>query len=240
MHDVTVFGSCISRDVFSQPLEHLRLRAYFARSSWISATSAPVPRPKQPSSLESSFQQRMLENDFRSSVLPQLDRLEPQILLLDLVDERSGVLRTIDGGYITDLSELKHSGWRDQLRGPRKVPFGSDEHFDLFRAATPAVFRAAKKHKIVVLQSLFATRDLEGERLADLNGREITEWNNLYSPYFTFLDDFGANILKVPEELCVADSNHRWGTAPYHYIPEFYEWVAKELERSGGDEDSRR
>ena len=37
-------------------------------------------------------------------------------------------------------------------------------------------------------------------------------------------------ILRVPDELVVADDAHRWGAAPFHYATSLYSWVADELE----------
>lgn len=229
MREVTIYGSCVSRDVFNVPNEELQMRAYFARSSFISAVSSPSQLPTRKSMLTSPFQQRMLEQDITSRVLPQLASLTDQIFLVDLIDERGGVLELEGGGFITDLSELRHSGWRKLLRSVRKHSLGEESHLKLFREAIEPVLDATGAPETIVIKSRFAEFTDQGQPVPDYAGASSARWNELYEPYFSLLEESGLQILDVPGELCIADSEHQWGVAPYHYIPEFYRWVANQL-----------
>lgn len=229
MKEVTIFGSCISRDVFQNERDGLSLRAYFARSSWISATSLAHPLPPISSKLSSPFQQRMLNYDIKSAVLPQIEMLEGQLLMLDLIDERAGVLQLSDSQFITDLAELRHSGWRDTFRSKRKIDFGTTEHFEKFCKAIPQVLKRTEHLEKIVIKSSFASYDSNGTPLAPYSGRSSEEWNLIYRPYFDALEANGLRVMAVPEDLCIADADHQWGTAPYHYIPGFYDWIADKL-----------
>lgn len=229
MREVTIYGSCVSRDIFNFPNQELRMRAYFARSSFISAASSPSQLPALKSLLSSPFQQRMLEQDMTSRVLPQLRSLSDQIYLVDLIDERGGVLELEDGGFVTDLSELRHSGWRKLVRSVKKHSLGEETHLELFRDSIKPVLEVIGGSKTVVIKSNFAEFTDQGEPVPDYGGASSAKWNELYEPYFTLLRESGLQVLDAPDELCIADSKHQWGVAPYHYVPEFYRWVSDQL-----------
>lgn len=229
MREVTIYGSCVSRDIFNFPNEELRMRAYFARSSFISAASSPSQLPSHKSKLTSPFQQRMLEQDITSRVLPQLASLKDQIYLVDLIDERGGVLELEDGGFVTDLSELRNSGWRKLVRSVRKHSFGEETHLELFRASVNPVLEVIGGPRTVVINPNFAEFTDQGDPVPDYGGMSSAKWNELYEPYFTLLRESGLHVLDVPAELCIADSKHQWGVAPYHYVPDFYRWVSDQL-----------
>lgn len=229
MREVTIYGSCVSRDIFNFPNKDLRMRAYFARSSFISAASSPSQLPSQQSQLTSPFQQRMLEHDITSRVLPQLASLNDQIYLVDLIDERGGVLELEDGGFVTDLSELRHSGWRKLVGSVRKHSLGEETHLELFRDSIDPVLEVIGGPRTVIIKSNFAEFTDQGEPVPDYGGTSSAEWNELYEPYFTLLEESGLQVLEAPAELCIADSKHQWGVAPYHYVPDFYHWVSDQL-----------
>lgn len=224
--NVSIYGSCVLRDMFNARRTLLQLDAYFARTSWISATGVPVSRPDTPSKLTSAFQQKNLERDFRSTVLPQLKGLNSDLLLLDLVDERSGVLSDGKGGYVTNLAELKHSGWKTHLKNFEAIAFGTDTHFDLFRNAARKLKHELNGTELIVFRVTFAEQDIDGRMISASGGKNPKEWNELYSRYYDLLNELGFAVIDVPERFCLSDPNHRWGVAPYHYIPEFYDWIA--------------
>ena len=40
-------------------------------------------------------------------------------------------------------------------------------------------------------------------------------------------------LLRAPEALTLASERHRWGLAPFHYVDEYYRFIAAELGRYG-------
>ena len=85
----------------------------------------------------------MVAGDVRGDLLDVAARLAPEVdlLLIDLIDERGGVIAT-GGGYVTKLAELWSAGGRAATRGGTHVAFGTDEHFALWAAAVDAGRRA--------------------------------------------------------------------------------------------------
>ena len=226
---VSVYGSCVARDVVRVAEEYLELERYYARSSWISATTKPVDLPKQKSKLDSAFQQRMVEYDLQSRALSGVKGSECQTIMLDLVDERLGVYPTNSGGYVTWLNELNHSGWLPVIPHGKLIEFGSDAHFELFAGAVPRVAEALADKHAVLLKFDFAAKTLGGEDVPETNGRPAKWWNEAYSRYYDAVSAAGIEIMEVPAELCLSTKEHRWGIAQYHYQDDFYFWVAENL-----------
>ena len=230
---VGIYGSCISRDIFNLERPGLEMSGYFARSSWISATNPSVARPNVQSRLTSPFQQRMVERDFLSSSITGLLALDSDLILLDLIDERAGVVRAESGGYLTYLSEMKGSGWLDHVRHSSLIRFGTPMHLNLFKDAAAKVLESLNGCRVVVLASKFASNTEDGKAVPPASGRSAEEWNDLYAEYFGVLEQIGFDVLRMPDELCIADSKHRWGVAPYHYIEDFYSEAARLLAETG-------
>ena len=132
-HPIRVFihGGCVSRDSveFAEP-ETYRLIRYIARHSLLSAGSdATVNIPAL--EIPSNFQRRMAEFDVRGNLVGELRRIRHcDIVLWDLVVERSGVYEFGDGSVVTNSAELRKANRHQQFfKSARHIPFGSDEHF---------------------------------------------------------------------------------------------------------------
>ena len=133
-----IYGSCVSRDTFEYvDKERFSLLRYVARSSLISAFSPPAPLPIPTDHGLSAFQLRQVCTDSSSRLLPTLRELADRIdlLLWDLVDERLGVYTDAEGHVVTDSIELRTVGDHVLLDAYQHIPFGTDEHLALFRAA---------------------------------------------------------------------------------------------------------
>jgi hypothetical protein len=226
---VVIYGSCVSRDCFNRSQDEFEVSAYFARNSWIASCNEPVPVPKAKSLLESAFQQKMVERDFRSTTLPQLENLTPDITLLDLIDERAGVIPVKSGGFVTYLSELKHSGWLDYVDHGNLIPLGSDRHFELFKRAATRLSLLLKTKNPVLLKPRFAKETVQGEAVRPLMGKTAEQWDRLYERYYAVAAAVGIPVCEIPRQFCRSTNDHRWGVAPYHYETQFYDYVLQRL-----------
>src|SRR5262245_35612735 len=117
-----IFGSCVSRDIFNYPWAktQLALVDYYARSSIASLGARTIEMPSSVQNISSKFQRRMVERDIRKDFLNDLTRLQFDVLLIDLIDERFNLYVEPDGGACTLSSELVSSGFpKDSERGVR-------------------------------------------------------------------------------------------------------------------------
>lgn len=133
---VAVFGSCVSRDT-CEYLPTATVSAYVARQSSIVVLN-PAGEGTFPSgNLESQFQIRMFVGDQTANATQRIIEADPDLILIDLADERRGVWKFPDGTFLTNSIEAYRAGvekWAP-ARGARLLRFGTEEHFSLWRSA---------------------------------------------------------------------------------------------------------
>ncbi|KGN35686.1 hypothetical protein N803_06345 [Knoellia subterranea KCTC 19937] len=236
-----IYGSCVSRDTFEFLPEDWRLLTYVARQSAISVGSPVHGLQKQLNTLPSAFQNRMVGGDVRGDFLAVAERLAPEIevLLMDLVDERGGVIEVGDG-FVTKLAEIWSAGGRETLRGHRHVALGSEEHFDLW---TPAIRRVADRlQELNLFDRTVVLRTPWADQLDDGGAVPVPDWmtppveaNTIYARYFDVLSRLGFTIVELPEDLALSSRDHKWGPSPFHYTDDAYRYLATAIQTTRAD-----
>lgn len=250
---VFVYGSCVSRDVFTDESKW-DVVAYVARQSVISAFGAPMADPDLSGHLDdalpSKFQRRMVRGDLSGSLPAELQAHadSADLVVWDLIDERAGVA-LVDGGVFTPLAELVSGlAGTDLMRRSARVPFGSPEHFDRFAEASgdfkDALVSLGLLSRTLVVGAFFdASSEMSG-------AGSVADVNSYLARYYLHLMDLGFRILPVPRTRAVADAAHQWGPAPFHYGESFRRFVEEacsgvlrsmslESETGGADTSSR-
>lgn len=228
-----IYGSCVSRDTFEFLGDDFVLNSYVARQSLISAgTSATEILPKL-SPIASSFQQRMVRGDLHGDLFRVLKSQAPQtdLLVVDLVDERGGVIELGEGRFVSKLSEFWRAGGREASSGRRHLEFGSDDHFEKWtegvRRFVGELFDLELLDRTVVIKAPWAELTDTDESF------ELPNWmmdpvraNGLYVRYFDYLASLGLEILELPPHLVRTSESHKWGISPYHFMRDAYEFLA--------------
>lgn len=214
---------------------------YIARQSLISAYSQPATALPVPD-LASNFQRTMLTNDFRSSLRAELEECvgDVDLVLWDLTDERLGVLELPGGAFVTRSVEmLQNPGAVPLPAETRCVPWGTKTHKALWRRALSQfvedLSRLGMANKTRLLNVPWATRDAEGRPAPQSFGLDARRANKVMGWYART-----ASKRLRPEQLLVpshdvpilADPQHKWGLAPFHYSPEVYSDLAKQVAAS--------
>lgn len=236
---VSIYGSCVSRDTFEffdKP--EFALKKYVARQSLISAYGAAVRDVDglDLTVLTSRFQRRMLEDDARSSLPTDLKAMASatDLLLWDITDERLGVYEIKPGTYLTRTVELMQSGLDAKVaRSARLIPFGTDEHFELWcNEGLEPFLRDLNRVGILprtrLLAVPWATADDAGRPSPSSFGMSASEANSYMSRYAAQVK--GRVVAITPDSVCaVASSTHRWGVAPFHYVDALYTDLVDQL-----------
>lgn len=132
-----IFGSCVSRDT-AEFMPEVEVVAYVARHSVTSLQSAHGTDGIDLGALSSAFQKRMVTSDLKGTgarrIVEKAKDLE--LVLIDLVDERRGFWRFLDGTTMTNSLEVEACGAAREARrsGARLIEFGTDEHYAAWKA----------------------------------------------------------------------------------------------------------
>lgn len=236
MIKTVIFGSCVARDTIAIMPDSAKVVCYVARQGMLSAASGASDVAGEVR-LDSAFQARSVEHDIQGNAVEQLraSARKGRVVLLDLIDERLGSHLCPDGSFITRTWELTNSGILENQADPLPLlEFGTDEHFELWHAAAEQVVAQIAKFRLptAVLAPPFADHDLNGDPLTYLD-QPIEAWNAAFDRYYNAIEKMGLAVLRPPSELAVADADHRWGLAPFHYAPPMYEWFRDAITAAG-------
>lgn len=219
---VFVHGGCISRDAF-ESADAPPLADYRARSSLVSAFNE-TPNEIPESALEanpSSFQRRMLRTDINSELPQILSSDNFDFFLIDLIVERTGLAQTESGGIVTLSPEFIKTGLDTYIA--TKLDVESQQYYDAFTAAWKKLVSIVGESRILVNRVYWASKYVNGDPIA--NPRQSDVQNERLDRLYSIIQSVSPNInwLNYSTELLRADSNHKWGPAPYHFGKDFYQ-----------------
>lgn len=231
-----IFGGCVSRDTIEFAKQtNFKVLRYVARQSLLSVGSnakSNVPDFK----LESSFQQRMLESDLSGNLIRELSQFENiDVFVWDLVVERTGAWEFSDGSVATNSSELRRlDGMTKRLKQARKIEFGSEEHFRRWQGAavvfTEYLDLLGLKDKCLVLAPEWAEHRSDNKKTGRIRGISARQYNEIYRKYFVVLERLGITVSRI--DGTVADENHKWGNAPFHFTRSAYASMEHEIKKT--------
>lgn len=237
----SIFGSCVTRDVFGFSKESANVGVYIARSAICSALSMPL---KQNFSIDSNssgplspFELRMVKSDIEKTGLRSLADDESQSLIIDLVDERFSVIE-LQGSYVTESASLVRTPiYNALMNGGAKVhKFFDRDAIDRDCLQRFAAHLVSLGKRIYLHKAFWATKFRSGEDLVCFEKRDYhSRMNDALAWRYNFLEQLlpRAVVLDVPESLRVSDPSHRWGLAPFHYVQDYYEYVMNKV--AGGE-----
>jgi Family of unknown function (DUF6270) len=227
---ILIVGSCVSRDAmrYVAPPEAAPLVDYFARCSLASLASAPLRRPVDLDRLASPFQQRMVRRDHSKALLGQLGRLEYDLLLLDLIDERFDVHVGPDGGF-TLTSEMRRVDPRATRWPGQTLKSGSDEFMALWRTGWERLRDALRSTGRLSRVRLNAVRWAErtasgGDFGAAHPSAQIATANAMLTAMYEVIagDLAPEQVLRFDDTTLLGADQHRWGCSPFHYVDTYY------------------
>jgi hypothetical protein len=256
MSKVAIVGSCITRDLW--PIRGGNVAGgdavplYLSRTSLPSLFATPLARFRPAASPPGGLRpnpHRALVADLAKTTLADLVAFRPTHLIFDFIDERFDLL-SVGQTLVTDSWELEASGYRGQaaFRGARTIPRLSAACERLWLDAAgelAALIRATPlaEARLILHSARWAERRraqtgresrLTGAEIMPGQVAEIGPQNALLARYeaaFTALMPPLARIAAPSQRL--ADETHRWGLSPFHYVPEYYAEIWRQLETLG-------
>lgn len=231
-----LFGGCLMGDTYHQRLKgDFSLLCYVARQSLISAMSGPtsgLPDPK----LGSAFQKRCVDGDIKGDLYTKISRFsaDADVFAMDLLVERLGVLKMPDGTYITRSNELIKSSALSPLKpAPPHIREGTPQHQNLFHRAAFHLADSLNGHDLlsrtIVISTPLANVTSTGRPMHKFQRYDVEAISSLLAGYAHTLQELGIEVRRMPPELAVADEDHQWGAAPWHYTAPAYDWISEQV-----------
>jgi len=251
MPRIAIVGSCITRDLWPIRGGGAEALLYVSRTSLPSLLSSRVEgfRPSEtlPADLHRN-EHNALVADVRKTALSTLLAWRPTHIIFDFIDERFDLL-AIGSSLVSNSGEMIRSGYRTQpvLEKVRTISRLSDTCDRIWQAAAvefAALIRATPlAHAQLILHS---ARWAESKRLADgriapIDRVEVTSGQPVviadYNAVLARQEAAFESLLPVAKidagAFRLADAEHRWGESPFHYVPEYYDEVRRQLTALG-------
>lgn len=252
MSRIAIVGSCITRDLWPIRGGGAERLLYISRTSFPSLFSQAVadftPARRPPGDLH-NHEHAALVADITKTALSRLLAFRPTHIIFDFIDDRFDLI-SVGPSIVVRSGEMVRSGYlsRPALRRHRTISRLSSACDRLWAAAAgefAALVRATplSRAQLILHSARWATerRDREG-RVRAIGGVEIIggdpadigDYNDLLmrqEALFEALMPPLARIHAGPFRL--ADTAHRWGLSPFHYVPEYYDEVRRQLRALG-------
>lgn len=207
----SILGSCVTRDAL-EFINNNECVFYLARSSICSIFS------KQPSTEEvqllnisndaHNFHKGCIEHDVFKTGIEQLGAFNNPIII-DLIEERVPLGVLPSGAIVTSSQTSRMYSNLDNLLESKIKEF-SNEHLILFESSMQDCSEFFSDKKVFIHKALYVDDMQKSNENAVLN-----------TMYGMLLKAIPHAILIEPEPK-IANNNHKWGLAPYHYIDLYY------------------
>ncbi|MFK0312799.1 DUF6270 domain-containing protein [Pseudomonas sp. NPDC090233] len=234
---VAILGSCVTRDLFEfqkNTLRDFEICFYMARSSVVSWMAPPCFDDGMAID-HSSFEGKRSHWDKLKLHWQLLEESRPDIVLIDFIDERLGIIHH-HNSIVTASTPILEALQRTNTEHEVKRPWSKDVE-QLREWALPA-FLGRVSHicpNIFVHNAVWATQYKENDAVNEFAGgdfeRQIELNNSVIEPMLASLDNIAIGIEQIGgrDAGLIAGGDHKWAFCPYHYDSAYYKTVAKQL-----------
>lgn len=216
-----IYGSCVTRDAF-EFLDGHSIAQYVARSPIVSAMSEPIrslPTGMDISKNASAFQRRMVTWDVQKVFPALLAESKHDTVIIDLIDERLRVLELGANQFLTYSPEAAKSGVT--LRAGKVHNLMDNDFLPLWDSAAKRLISLLRPERVIINKVFWASQDQDGNELDTKFNVHVN--NQVLRHMYTVLEDgLGCRVVEYPDEVTRANSEHRWGLSPFHFIDAFY------------------
>lgn len=234
---VFVYGGCVSRDVLSlsDSQNKFKLVGYVARTSLASQVGSPWRDDEILRRISSDFQRRMVLLDMQKSLFRLIEQSDFDILLMDLMVDRLPLVE-LNGGRVATKSNEFYKAYTGKFR--RTIGEFTDEYLRLwtrgFEALVDLLERNKCLHKLRINSVFWASRsDVGCVEFPGYGEERILAANGWLSDRYSQIKQIAPDVVfyEYSEELFIADSAHKWGLSPFHFVGDLYRETVRRLQR---------
>jgi hypothetical protein len=252
MSRIAIVGSCITRDLWPIRGGGAERLLYVSRTSFPSLLSTPVkgftPARTPPADLK-RHEHLALVADLQKTALARLVAFRPSHIIFDFIDDRFDLIAVGDSIAVRS-GEMMRSGYltRPALRRHRTIPRLSAACERVWTAAAAefaSVLRATPlaRAQLILHSSRWATeqrtangkvRPIATVEIVGGDPVDIADYNALLERQEATFAALMPPMTRVDAgALRLAETAHRWGLSPFHYVPEYYDEVRRQLTALG-------
>lgn len=228
---VLILGSCVTRDVIEFDEQNtIELVEYFARSSIAGFGLRAAERNLDCSGISSGFQRRVVEYEIKKTLKNFISDNSFDILCIDLIDERFGLLSSEDRMLVMSRSnELLLTDVETVYHDLELIQPLTDEFFQLWEKGwcnlCHTLIEKKCLNRVLVSKVFWSHIDSAGDSLEHMYRKGWINKNNefLEKLYKRMAEDLAPSqfIEFEPDEIR-ADKMHKWGLSPFHYNATIY------------------
>lgn len=177
----------------------------------------------------------MVRRDHEKSLLGLLGRLDFDVLLLDLIDERFDVHVGPDGGF-TLTSEMRRIDPRAARWPGQTLKSGSSEFMSLWRSGwyclRDALNVVGRLPRVRVNAVRWAERTASGGNFGAAHPpAQIDAANRTLSAMYEAIacDLAPHQMLRFDDDMLLGADQHRWGCSPFHFVDHYYVELLRRL-----------
>ena len=230
---VAIYGGCVSRDILNfddvdKPCLHLV--SYNARSSIATLGKDNISKKisdkyfKELNKIESNFQRRMVESDFRNDFIKTAKSTGYDLLLIDFLVDRFH-LAEIDRKLVTRSVEFVRSG----IKPSKVINTFSDEFLEHWYEGVSNFLGIMNEtgalETIRVNKVYWADTATKPEDTLEMKNKwSIENQNEKLDVMYSYIEKLLPKkcMIEVPKSVLIANSDHKWGFSPFHYIDDYY------------------
>lgn len=235
---VAILGSCVSRDLFEfqkELFQNFEICFYMARSSVVSYLSLPCLDNKI-KIVGEGFEEKRARYDLSKEHWALLDAARPDIILLDFIDERIGLIQH-EGSFLSAsgpmIKAFERSNGNVMIKRPWSNEIEKLRHWALpvFMERLSLICQNIVVHKACWAEE-FKSENKEIESFAKTEFETLISLNNaLLQKMFVALDNLSIPVEQIGglEAGLIAGGDHKWAFCPYHYDKIYYKTLARQF-----------
>ena len=181
------------------------------------------------------YRQRMVEKDFQGSLISDVRRQPPDLLLIDLLEERFDIMEC-NGCYYTYSDGLDLS--RNDFSEFNIISRNSEECEKLWKESCDRFINVINELddscKVVLVENYLSERIGNIYNQDKKHKDDVSVINKMLSDYYKYLEDRSdrINIIRfadIPDHLKYTDELFKYGVVPEHYNEYYFSFVADRI-----------
>lgn len=221
----------------------MKIQSYIGRNSIISSAYPPINIKTEEKKIKNNWENRMVVCDIEKRMLDILSQKKSQWLLVDLIDERFGLLEVKVGkltSYVTYSQVLKRSEYIKQIAEKGNYEVIDQDEIDEY--TVQSIFSRFCKEILslydanhIIINKTYPVKyyiSHDGKIKAFDNEVSIEKYRRRLERYYHMLEKNwnGCHVIEMPSNT-IGDENHKWGLASTHFTQDYYENLLQEIRK---------